>query len=143
MFESALRNKYRYPSSKGDLTTEQLWDLPLTSRAGFDLDSVAKAINADLKQQSDESFVTPTNNARSNELSAKLDIVKHVISVKQAENLVASQAAARKQERERLTEILNIRNQEELMKLSPAEIQARIDALDGKAPAAPAADPQA
>ena len=45
LFLQATREKFRFESSKGDLSVEQLWDLPLTSRTGFDLDTVAKAVN--------------------------------------------------------------------------------------------------
>ena len=129
MFTNASRNKYRYPSSKGDLTTEQLWDLPLQSKSGFDLDSVAKEINAELKAQAEESFVTTSTNPRKAELEEKLSIVVNVIGIKQAENEAARNASQRKQERDRLTEILHLRTQEQLMQLTPEELQKRIDEL--------------
>ena len=62
LFMQATREKFRFESSKGDLSVEQLWDLPLTSRTGFDLDTVAKAVNADLKASNEESFVNASNN---------------------------------------------------------------------------------
>lgn len=129
-FELATRNKFRYPSIRGDLTTEQLWELPLQSKTGFDLDSVARGINQQLKAITEESFVNTSTNPAKPELEAKLAVIVHVIGVKQAENEAARKAGARKAERERLTEILHLRNQEELMKLDPAELQRRIDALD-------------
>lgn len=129
LFNIAARKKYRFESNKGQLDSEQLWDLPLTSAKGFDLDTVAKTINRELKAQTEDSFVTPTNSARTTELENKLAIVVYIIGVKQAENEAARNAAAKIAERKRLVEILEIRNQEELLKLTPAEIQARIDAL--------------
>ena len=130
-FELATRNKYRYPSSKGELNTEQLWELPLQSRTGFDLDSVARGINTQLKSLTEDSFVETSTNPVKPELENKLAIVVHVIKTKQAENEANRNSAARKAERDRLSEILHIRNQEELMKLDPAELQRRIDALGG------------
>lgn len=130
MFEKALRKGYRYPSNKGPLTTEQLFALPLTSRNGTDLDNVAKAINHELKELTEDSFVAPTSNsARRTELEEKLAIVVHIIGVKQAENAKQAAAAERKKQREQLQDILALRTQEELMKKDPAEIQAMIDAL--------------
>ena len=131
MFEIATREKYRYPSSKGELTTEQLWELPLQSKSGFDLDSVARGINGQLKAITEESFVENNSNPAKPALENKLAIVVRVIKTKQAENEAIRLAAARKAERDRLVEILHIRNQEELMKLDPAELQRRIDALGG------------
>lgn len=130
-YETALRNKYRYPSVKGDLTTEQLWDLPLQStRANTpDLDSVAKEINRQLKEQTEESFVETKSNPLKTELAGKLEIVKHVIATKQAENAAARTAAERRQERERLQQLLALKDQQELEGLSKEEIQRRLDAL--------------
>ena len=130
-FELATRNKYRYPSTKGELTTEQLWELPLQSKTGFDLDNIARGIKRELNAITEESFVNTSTNPAKPELEAKLAIAVRIIEVKQAENEAARTAAARKAERDRLSEILHIRNQEELMKLDPAELQRRIDALGG------------
>lgn len=129
IFEHATRNAFRFPSIKGLISTEDLWDLPLQSKTGFDLDSVAKAVNAELKSTAEESFVTTTPTPRSKELEIKLEIVKHVIGVKLAENEAARTAAARKVEREKLTAILAGKQEAELQGLSKEELQARIDAL--------------
>ena len=82
LFLQATREKFRFESPKGDLSVEQLWDLPLTSRTGFDLDTVAKAVNADLKASNEESFVNVNNNPAVSRLQAKLEVVKAIIEVK-------------------------------------------------------------
>ena len=43
IFEYAARSKIRFQSTKGELTVEQLWDVPLRSRDDFNLNAVAKA----------------------------------------------------------------------------------------------------
>lgn len=132
MFEKATRNKYRYPSVKGDLNSEQLWELPLQSKSGFDLDNVAKEINHRLKEQEEDSFVvTSTANPLKTELADKLAIVVYVIQTKQAENEAARSMAARKAEREQLLEILHSKKNAEMLGLSTSEIEARIKALEG------------
>lgn len=130
MYENAIRNKYRFPSSKGELTVEQLWDLPLTSARGTSLDEVAISVNGNLKNLPAESFVAHSTNAAAKAvLEEKLAIVVHIIQTKQAENEAARTAAERKQQRDRLTEILHVRTQQDLMSKTPEEIQAMIDAL--------------
>lgn len=37
MFEFATRSKLRFTSARGELTAEQLWDVPLRSRDDFSL----------------------------------------------------------------------------------------------------------
>ena len=51
LFEIASRNKLRVPTTKGDLTVEQLWDLPLKSANGLSLDSIAIALNKQLESK--------------------------------------------------------------------------------------------
>lgn len=131
LFERASRQQYRFPSPKGDLTVEQLWQLPLQStKAGHaDLDTVAKAINRGLKAQAEESFVDTTSNASKDE-EAKLAIVVHIIGVKKAENAAALQRAEKATMKARLREVLAIRTQEDLLKKTPEELQSMLEALD-------------
>lgn len=129
MFEQATRKQYRYPTTRGFVTTEQLWEMPLQSKTGFDLDTTARTINANLKAQSEESFVESSTNTAAKQFQELLDIVVHIIKVKKTENAEAAALATKKAERARLVEILHVRNQQELMTKSPAEIQAMIDAL--------------
>jgi len=85
IFHQALKQHLSYPSSKGLLNTEQLFELPLTSKAGFDLDTVAKAVNAQLKEAGEESFVNAAGNPARAKLALALDAVKAVIADKQAD----------------------------------------------------------
>ena len=129
LFETATRKAFRFPSNKGDLTTEQVWTLPLTSKTGFDLDTIAKSINAELKSLEEESFVKAASPKRG-DLAIKLDILKHIIKVKQDEVSAAEKRAVNAQERARLTELLAKKNDQELEGLSKEELQAKLDALD-------------
>ena len=61
VYKFAAQNQLRFESIRGDLTVEQLFQLPLRSKGGFDLDSVAKAVNAELRGASEESFVEDTS----------------------------------------------------------------------------------
>ncbi len=129
LFEKASRKKLRFPSTKGELSVEQLWDLPLTSNNGFDLDTIAKAVNKTVKETAEESFVKPVVSA--NVLPAlRLEVVKRIIEVKLEEADKATKAAAKRQERQQLLEALAHSKQNELAGLSPEEIQKRLDALD-------------
>ncbi len=129
IFEQASREQFRFASQKGMLSTEQLWELPLTSKSGFDLDSVAKTVNMDLKETSEESFVSVKSNPARKTLEVKLEVVKYIIAAKLEANEKARNNLARAQERERLTDILANKQDEALQGLSVEEIQKRIDAL--------------
>lgn len=130
LYVTATRGKFRFPSNAGHLTLEQLWDLPLSHRTGLDLDNVAKTINADLKSLSEESFVSTTKNARTPELEAKLEIVKHIIATKLAEADAVKKAADRKAERQKIMDALARANDAELASLSKDDLLKRLAALD-------------
>ena len=130
LFLQATREKFRFESPKGDLSVEQLWDLPLTSRTGFDLDTVAKTVNADLKASNEESFVNVNNNPAVSRLQAKLEVVKAIIEVKLAQAEATKKHAEKVAERQRLMEVLHSKKDQELQGLSVEEIERRLAQLD-------------
>ncbi|MER5703632.1 hypothetical protein ABT023_17060 [Micromonospora sp. NPDC002296] len=129
IFEKATREKFRYPSTKGLLTTEQLWELPLTAKSGFSLDDVAKAVNAELKAIDTESFVATETNPAKATLETKLEVVKHVIAIRLSEDQAAKAAAAKKLEKEKLLAVLGRKQDAVLENLTEAELLARINNL--------------
>lgn len=130
IFEQATRAKLRFASVRGALSTEDLWDLPLQAKNNFDLDNVAKGLARQLRQTDEESFVdTQKNSPARSTLELALEVVKHVIAVRKAENTEKSMAKARESERELLIEILQRKKNAALEGLSEAEIQLRLDAL--------------
>ena len=130
LFLQATREKFRFESLKGDLSVEQLWDLPLTSRTGVDLDTVAKAVNADLKASNEESFVNVNNNPAVSRLQAKLEVVKAIIEVKLVQAEAAKKRAEKAAERQRLMEVLHSKKDQELQGLSVEEIERRLSQLE-------------
>lgn len=130
MFEKAARTKLRFPSNRGDLSVEQLWDLPLTSKTGFDLDTIAREVNQSLKASTEDSFVTVRVNPQKTRFELSLDILKHIIQVKLAEADATAMAAARKAEKNRLIEILDQKKDQDLLGLSTEELQKKIAALE-------------
>ena len=130
IFEHATRTKLRFESTKGELSVENLWDLPLTSRTGFDLDTLAKGIARDMRNNQEESFVTTSGaSAQMRTLELKLEILKHIIAFKLAEAEKKEQAASKAEEKRRLTEILAQKQDQALLDLTPVELQARLRAL--------------
>jgi hypothetical protein len=130
VFEYATRNKVRFASSRGDLSVEMLWDVPLRSRDGFDLDAIAKGTNKALKALTEESFVSTERTPAHEKAEITLEIVKHIIGVKLADEAAAKKRADNRVERERLLQILAEKQAGKLSELSEKEIQKRINALD-------------
>lgn len=128
MFEQASRLKVRFESPKGLLAVEDLWDLPLTSVRGANLNDIAKGLNRELKNADDEDFV---NRAAKTDtvLKLKFDIVKHVIDVRLAENLAARTEAERVERKARVLEIIAEKQDAALKDKSIEELTAMVNSL--------------
>lgn len=129
IYEKAIRTKLRFQTSRGEITTEQVRDMPLTSSKGFDLDSLAKQVNRELKQLADESFVSVSVNPVKETLELQLELLKAVIAERLEAKEERKKAADVAAERQRLLQILHQKKDQELEQLSPEEIQQRIDDL--------------
>lgn len=134
IFEYATRNKLRFASTRGELSVEQLWDVPLRSpsigRDDFNLNAIAKASSKAFKDISEESFVETAKTPEHARREAALEVVKYVIEVKLAEEAAAKTRAAKKKEKEQLLEILAEKQAGKLSELTEKELQKRIAALD-------------
>ena len=123
-FELAARSKLRFESPKGLLSAEDLWDLPLTSKAGqANLDDIAKNLNRSLKEADGEvSFVKPVVKT-SDTMQAKFDIVKYVIDVKVAERDTAAEAADKAAKKQKLMELIAAKQDAALTALGVEDLQ--------------------
>jgi hypothetical protein len=124
LFILASRKKYRFPSDKGDLTTEQLWDVPLTSRNGYSVDNIAIAVNRELRSLQEESFVQNRSNPRRSELQNMLDILKEVIAIRQAESEQATELARKQSQKKVIQEAIERKRQQNLESMSLEELEA-------------------
>ena len=130
LFEYATRNKLRLTSMKGELSAEVLWDVPLRSGDGFNLDAIARAANKALKEATEESFVSTTKTPAIVRMEMALEVVKRIIEVKLADEADAKRRAENKKEREKLLEILAEKQDGKLSELSEKELKKRIADLD-------------
>jgi len=130
MYEVALRNKLRFESPKGPLSLEHLWDVPLRSRTNFNLDTIARTASRDLKETSEESFVATRKSPKQTLAEVKLELVKHVIAVKLAEEEKAEKRADAVKRKEKLTEILERKQDAKFEEMDEAAIRKELAELD-------------
>ena len=123
-FEKASRLKLRFSTNKGELSVEDLWDLSLES-----LDTIAKAVNKKLKDESEESFIgkKSSNNAV---LELKMDILKEVIEVKLKEKEAKASRVIKSAKLAQLKELANNKANEQLSGMSLEEINKLILELE-------------
>lgn len=129
LFEYATRNKLRFASTRGELSVETLWDVPLRSNNDFNLDAIARTANKALKEATEESFVSTTRTPEHTRLEMTLNIIKHVIEVKLSDEANARQRAENKKEKEKLLQILAEKQDGKLSALSEKELKKRIAEL--------------
>jgi hypothetical protein len=130
IFEYASRNKIRFASPRGELSVEQLWDIPLRSKDDFNLNTIAQTANKAVKNATEESFVETTRTALHVRLEVALDCVKHIIEAKLSDESTAKKRAENKLEREKLLGILAEKQTGKLSALTEEEIKKRIEALE-------------
>ena len=125
LFKIATRRKTRFPSTRGLLVAEQLYDLNLT-----DLDNTARAIHGELKSLTEETFVEVKPDPRKGQLTDALDLVKEVIADKLADKATAEKRNKKAALRRTLTDALARKQDEALSTASIEDIQKQLAELD-------------
>lgn len=125
MFEKALRSKLRFSTTRGQLATEDLWDLGLP-----DLDAIAKKVNKDLRGEEEESFIPSAVVRRPTSHNAlKLDILKHVIAFKVEEADKKKNRAVKAAQLAKMKDLLAQKDDEALSSKSRDELLKEIEQL--------------
>lgn len=131
IYKFAAQETVRYPSIRGDLTTEQLFQLPLKSKTGFDLDSVARMIHRSLKSESEESFVEQTSvDPYRVKLEIAFAVVKDVIATKQEENKAEVARQNKSVQRKKILDAMAAKKDAALTTASMEELEKELAALD-------------
>ena len=128
IFEKASRKALRFPTARGEVSTEQLWDLPLDSATKPSLNSIALEVDAELTSTATKSFVA-TVSPNNQILTLKMDILKHIIKVKQDENVAKENRLVNATKRRTLEEALARKQAEKIDSASEEELQAQLAAL--------------
>jgi len=107
LFIESSRNKDRFVSSQGLLTTEDLWSLPLehSSPGRVSLESVGIILNDELTKKVSAFSIHERKNANE-DLERKFDIIKYIIDVKLTEQKVREKETENRSRISELTEIL-------------------------------------
>lgn len=122
IFEKAARTKLRF-NYRGVVSVEDLWDLAVE-----ELDALYKSLSVQVRQANEESLLK-TRTKADDILSIKVEIIKHIVAVKLQENEDRKAAADRRARKERLLEILQKKQDEELLAQPSEELQKLIDGL--------------
>lgn len=123
IFERASRIGLRFATTKGELTVEDLWHLPLSHSTKVNLDTIAQELHAKVKAQDNEvSFVTKKA-AADPSIALGFELVKHIIEVRLAEAEVAAQVKSNRDKREKILELIAAKEGDELSAKSLDELR--------------------
>ena len=129
MFQKAIRQKVRFNTVQGQLTVEDLWEIPLTSNKPVaNLDDIAKSLFQQLKESDSASFVLK-NKPADDTLLLKFEIVKHVIEVRLAEAEKAETIKVNREKKQRILAIIATKENEQLMGSSLDELRSMMESL--------------
>ena len=123
LFEMATRSKLRFPSTKGELSVEDLWDL-----SDKDLDVVYKNLKDQEVKSSEESLLDDAN--VDPKLTAAIGIVKYIFITKRNERLAEKERINKKLTQRKYIDALSKKQDEAIEKMSEAELRAMIDTLE-------------
>lgn len=127
-FEKASRVKLRFATSQGSLTTEDMWQLSLN-----DLNTIAKGVNKQLRDEGEESFLSTATKKAGSQNDLRLEIIKHIIGVRESELADSKVRAENRAKLARLEELAANKEDEEFTKKSLDEINAEIAKLRAEA----------
>lgn len=130
IFEQASRNKLRFQSDRGEVTTEQLWDIPLSSRNTFNLDAIARKVSKELKEIEEISFVVTKPDPRKTQLELQLEILKYIIAYKISKKEAAEKAAETIEKKNKILAALAEVEQKELVNSSKEDLLKQLQELN-------------
>lgn len=123
MYKEALKMKLRFATSKGNLSTEDLFSLSLQ-----DLDKIAVGLDEELSKSPKKSFISDVT-PETKVVELRFNIVKDIINTKLAEKVAKEQSKEKQAKKAQLMEILARKQAESLENLSEEELLKRIQEL--------------
>ena len=122
IFKEAAKLKLRF-KAKGNMSVEDLFDLPLTSKDGVSLNDIAKEIYKNIKEDSGVDFVGEViETDRIEEL--KLQIVKEIIKDKKDDINTKEESEVKKSHNENIDKLIAAKEAEALSNLSIEDLKA-------------------
>lgn len=123
IFEIATKQKFRF-EFRGVISVEDLWDLKLEQ-----LDEIYKNLSAEIKKASEESLLK-TRTRDQEIVETKIEIVKYIVNVKLKELEEKNQAIAKRKQKQKIMEILNEKENQDLKNKSSEELRAMLNDLE-------------
>jgi hypothetical protein len=116
-FKIATQQKLRVKTLKGELSTEQLWELSLE-----ELDGLAVNLEEEFKKSGKESFLVDKSE-KDKTAKLKFDVVLEVLNTKNDEATALTEAREIKKHNQKIDELIAAKEDEKLSSLSISQLQ--------------------
>jgi hypothetical protein len=120
MYKQASKLRLRFQTTRGTLSTEQLWDLSLT-----ELDSLAVSLETDYKNSKGKSFLA-AKTKKDKTIKLQFDIVLDILTTKVEEAEVERAAADVKEHNQKILSLIKRKEDAELEELSLDELKEQL-----------------
>ena len=121
----ALRGGWRFDSTRGRLTVEDLFTLPVEM-----LDNIYKSLKK-LQKVSEEESLLETKTAEENVIDDKIKIIKYIFDLKIAEATAKKVAADKAAQRRKIISLIADKKEADLQGKSIEELEKELLALEG------------
>lgn len=123
LLEKALRGKFRY-NFRGMITTEDLWDLKI-----HDLNTIYVNLNSEFEKTKNIGLLQ--TESKDNEIiREKMEIVKHIFTVKKQEIEDSLNREKKKAEKLKLMELIARKEEANLSNLSLEELKEKLNNME-------------
>ena len=122
IFEKAVRIKLRVESKRGLLTVEDLWDLKAE-----ELDGLYRKFKKEARDAEEESLINPVK--VDEKLNLKIDVLKHIVTVKLSEREAASKRAETNRKKAELLELIKSKENSAMAEKSLDELMEMYNSL--------------
>ena len=123
LYKQASKDNWLFQTPKGTATVHDLWHLPLESDKVMSLNSVAISLYNSLSSATGMSFVKSKSQADTLTLN-KLELVKDIITTKEAEALAAQSAKATESHNSKIDQLIAAKVDQELATMSIEQLEA-------------------
>ena len=120
MYKEASKQKLRFQTMRGLLSTEQLWDLTVT-----DLDHIAVALKEEYDNSGKKSFLT-VRSVKDKTAKLKFDVVLDVLTTKVEEAAAAKEAKETKEHNQKIIQLISEKQDEALKGKSIKQLESML-----------------
>lgn len=120
-FKLASKEKLRVETKKGNLSVEQLWDLPIP-----ELDELAVSLESQHQESAKKSFVVKKT-SKDKIVKLKFDIVLEILNTKVAEQEAATEAVEKKQRNAKILQLIAEKQDESLKGKSIKQLEEMLE----------------